>query len=60
MILRCFFHGEEFAIQWEVLNCELLFYELSHLIEKSISEQGGDILRYPKLRVHGVNGLDAL
>ena len=27
---------------------------------KSISKQGGDILRYPKLRVHGVNSLDTL
>ena len=38
----------------EVLNCGLLFYEFIPLNWKTVSEQGGNILGYPKLGVHGL------
>ena len=39
----------------EVLNCGLLFYKFISLISwKNISEQGGNILGYLRLRVWGL------
>ena len=38
----------------EVLNCGLLFYKFISLSWKTVSEQGGNILGYLRLRVWGL------
>ena len=38
----------------EVLNCGLLFYKFISLSWKTVSEQGGNILGYLRLRVRGL------